>query len=368
MSVYDAFIDLADQNKHEEIMTIYNNSSEPVPYEENKGNRYFDFETYVRNPVDCHMRRYWEYVWAIHEGENAHAYKFTHVWNETRWRSASHEGDRAFVIGTLLGVDTMKLLGAGDGDAERLEVMYSLLRSVPANILFLSGPRLRKYGMGWAPSKFSKTERVNYATDGAGIVTERGLEVFLEGWVLEERYDQGPLHLDNNSQFKVLTEEGTYVATVICPASEQERLTLPRSGSRHAIILRNGNEMEIDHLPEDVDTFRKAILVEIEEITTRYKKRDPVVVGRYCCQLDLTEFDGGPTWEVDVISSDHDLENWAGTECAPLMFRGELWRNDDLEDGEDSDASENGDSDVEASRTSSPFRVRGANFRWWCIS
>jgi hypothetical protein len=238
-----------------------------------------------------------------------------------------------------MGLNTLPILDVEDLK-DKMAVFFMLLDTVPANILFLSGPRIRQDRMAWAPAKFSKFERVNVNTDHKGFVTDNGLDVFLPGWVLRAR--ESPLILDEQSQFIVL--EGGRVSTVTICQSEDERKgkssiqsLLPRPGSYHAIIFEIRNPMEIKQIPKGMNDSRRGILVELNEITTRGDSTKDIVVVSYRCAVKISEFSFENDFVDDqssiagsylglehseaasVSDSDFDDSNLARVETAPLV-------------------------------------------------
>jgi hypothetical protein len=244
-----------------------------------------------------------------------------YVWNETRWRSASHEEDRPLVVGTLLGLDTRPILEAGGDVNNRMAKLFELLKTVPANILFLSGPRLKQNRMAWAPAIFSKIERLNIKTDGPGVVTRAGLEVFLPGWILKRK--QSPLVLDENDEFQLLENNRLHSITVYANRSGRGgkstlQYFLPRPQADFAIIFEKGNAMEIKRMPKSTKMSRRGILVQLDEITTREVGQEKIVVVSYGCQVKISS---GPLddFSEDPLDPETNSSNMAVVDTRPLF-------------------------------------------------
>ena len=93
-----------------------------------------------------------------------------HVDEALQGRSISYAQDEPFVIGTLLGLDTGKIL---DGpDETRVHRLWSLMpsapRGIPIDVIFRVCPRLQEVGFRWAPATLLKTNKYFRLTRGRG--------------------------------------------------------------------------------------------------------------------------------------------------------------------------------------------------------
>lgn len=168
------------------------------------------FHLYVRNPVASSILRYWSDMYEIHKTKANSAKRLMHVWNEARWRSASHEIDRPFVMAVLLGFKQgdMDTIVACKDKERRIFLLYKLMQSVPANIIFIGGPRLEsddEHRLSWAPARFSHFDRLNILTDGVGVPGPDGLEVAFPGLIL--RVLQRNVVLTESNEFYIFNLE-----------------------------------------------------------------------------------------------------------------------------------------------------------------
>ena len=119
-------------------------------------------------------------------------------------RSVSVSSDEPLLISTLLNIDVEKILdGPDESRMRRLWTsMHAAPRSIPKNILFRLGPRIKDEGFRWAPSTLLYYEESNIILQtmlegkNQGIPTARGLEVRLPGCSLS--WPKRPVGLPSN--------------------------------------------------------------------------------------------------------------------------------------------------------------------------
>jgi hypothetical protein len=256
-------------------------------------NRLYDFSLYVRNPVECHIQRYWQGVYSIHTATSGSAERFMHVWNEARWRSASHETDRPFVLATLLGIETAANIRLCEDPDQAVGELYRFVTSVPANIIFVRGPRLGGIDhMAWAPAKFSRFDRLNVWTDGKGErVDTEGLSVHLPGLILHEASTE--LVLTESTEFYVCksTTDEFLVVRVIgdknIKKGKSVASVLWAGGSHYALILERGSPLELRDNPKSTNAFRRGILACLRGVVPSSENLNQQAIAvDYCCLIE----------------------------------------------------------------------------------
>lgn len=76
--------------------------------------------------------------------------RFSMLWSVLQFRSTSKARDEPLCVAAILGLDIGQLLETPDD--RKMQLFWSMLRSIPPDILFQSGPRLPDEGHRWAPS------------------------------------------------------------------------------------------------------------------------------------------------------------------------------------------------------------------------
>ena len=101
-------------------------------------------------------------------------------------RSTSKYGDEAICLATLMGLDLKTIVDAPD--EERMCLLLKMLEALPTGIAFSEGPRMRRRGLGWAPTSLLESDVV--ALSGEKPVkrahrTDAGLIIWTTGFILD---------------------------------------------------------------------------------------------------------------------------------------------------------------------------------------
>lgn len=109
--------------------------------------------------------------------------KFLYFWNGMHGRSCSHVGDESICAAQLLSLDVTRILKADS--EERTQVLYSMLDTVPQQILFSGNPKIEEISYRWADKDLGRLKfvRDNGSLVKAGQRQKCGLLVQYPGFV-----------------------------------------------------------------------------------------------------------------------------------------------------------------------------------------
>lgn len=105
------------------------------------------------------------------------------------FRSTSKPADETFCLASILGLDVGRLIAHSSAE-RRMQEFFSLLETIPSNILFLDAPKLHVDGYRWAPRTFLTKESnlVNfwYGQEETPIahLDSHGLRASLPGYII----------------------------------------------------------------------------------------------------------------------------------------------------------------------------------------
>ena len=180
------------------------------------------------------------------------------------WRSTSKAKDETVAIAGLVGVKAAELLQYHDR-GQRMKEFFLRLRQVPADIIFLGGPKLTERGFRWAPMTLMTHSRLNVMSITGAIAEADGLLaeypcmalrscIVIEKdtgseYMLEDRKKKRAFRLKNeydvkpNKRFNLLLvrklpdeeEEEITCAGVMSTGSESGRTVCDFSGSRFSL-------------------------------------------------------------------------------------------------------------------------------------
>jgi hypothetical protein len=130
------------------------------------------------------------------------------------YRTTSRAEDEPLCLGSILGLDVEKILDQSTA-SERMQAWYSMLRELPADILFLNTPwRLTVPGYLWAPASFlSHGKSLSALTADrkfrrTGTVTGRGLLVDVMGFLVSDLEPSKPSRRRDDFPFMSPTGDG----------------------------------------------------------------------------------------------------------------------------------------------------------------
>ncbi|KAK5321764.1 hypothetical protein LTR93_006002 [Exophiala xenobiotica] len=113
--------------------------------------------------------------------------RITALWNACQYRSTSEKQDEAVILAVLLGLDTRPILAAAKEDMWWTFLLQQ--RIFPKDLLFSSGPRVKRDGFRWAPPNFIRRPTTTTATlllsMGTAEATSNGLNVTAQGYVFK---------------------------------------------------------------------------------------------------------------------------------------------------------------------------------------
>ncbi|KAJ9496431.1 hypothetical protein H2202_008094 [Exophiala xenobiotica] len=113
--------------------------------------------------------------------------RITALWNACQYRSTSEKQDEAVILAVLLGLDTRPILAAAKEDMWWTSLLQQ--RIFPKDLLFSSGPRVKRDGFRWAPPNFIRRPTTTTATlllsMGTAEATSNGLNVTAQGYVFK---------------------------------------------------------------------------------------------------------------------------------------------------------------------------------------
>lgn len=104
--------------------------------------------------------------------------KFVAVTKALRFRSTSVSSDEPICIATLLGLDTLPIvkkgLGKSEKDAfeERMLHLWTMIKAIPAIIIFTRCERLKVDGYRWAPRSFLRKSRQEFERFGDNYILD----------------------------------------------------------------------------------------------------------------------------------------------------------------------------------------------------
>jgi hypothetical protein len=78
---------------------------------------------------------------------------FCHAWNCLPWRSTSEPRDKFLIFAFLLRLDVTDILKT-DSAQERMRIILSAQRCLPAMLISIDCPRMQQPGLRWAPADF----------------------------------------------------------------------------------------------------------------------------------------------------------------------------------------------------------------------
>jgi len=79
-----------------------------------------------------------------------------------QYRTSYKKKHETVCLASLMGIDIEPLLGSPADN--RMQIFLSLLKTVPRNVLFVSGPRLQSDRYRWAPASFMTRQPHFYST------------------------------------------------------------------------------------------------------------------------------------------------------------------------------------------------------------
>ncbi|MCJ1401249.1 hypothetical protein MMC11_004461 [Xylographa trunciseda] len=163
---------------------------------------------------------------------------FAHLINDLAYRSTTEAKDEPICIGTLLGVQLEDF-----GGTPTMVDIYRSCRSIPVDVIFTLGPRLKLDGFGWAPSTFlNRGSPLVPSFNRDGMLTPIGFKFGKPGIQFSDNFE---LYYRKNVIYSMCFNDGNIACTFVpvrFKEYEDEFGLAPKRLSRPAIILENSKE------------------------------------------------------------------------------------------------------------------------------
>ena len=137
--------------------------------------------------------------WMPHFERSSDAKRMKVLFTALQYRVTSWKGDEAICTAVLIGQDPSPLLDPAVAPEDRFELLVSQLQEVPADIIFLKGPKLTTPGLRWSPSSLMVPDSdrfVPLSGDKVGIPCAQGLQVTFPGILIDPLADAIPAAAD----------------------------------------------------------------------------------------------------------------------------------------------------------------------------
>lgn len=157
----------------------------------------------IRNTLQPSIDQHFSQIQPFRKSSMSELEKFIAVTRALRFRTTSVISDEPICLATLLGLDTLAIVKKGfgksdemDAHEERMVLLWTMVKAIPAIIVFLDCPRLKVDGYRWAPRSFLRSsseelamshepEFLNYVfKEKLGRLGPRGLSVQFPGFGL----------------------------------------------------------------------------------------------------------------------------------------------------------------------------------------